>query len=216
MSYREGGFNPNKYKVLKNREEACDKKCSNCAIGTDLIFAITCDKEKGIKYVPGDVDKDAKYFVLRYDKDPHARWAMYHYASSIKEENPQFAKELLEELMSTSVEANDSKMHNLCMISLGRLVVDSPRLYGEHLNSGNINNDKEPPSGYYPPELVYGSVELDPSRAISNIPRCSFCGNNIFVCTCHTRNQDIKENFRKIYGVIHPSSRRADNADSDS
>jgi len=42
----------------------------------------------------GDTDPDADYFVLRLDKDPHARIAAYHYALSIRESNPNLAFDL--------------------------------------------------------------------------------------------------------------------------
>jgi len=52
---------------------------------------------KGIynKYVvektDGTTDPEADYFVLRIDKDVHARRAAIAYADSIKEENPNLA-----------------------------------------------------------------------------------------------------------------------------
>ncbi len=42
----------------------------------------------------GPVDKKAKYFVLRFDKDPHARVAMAAYADSVESVNPQFAEDI--------------------------------------------------------------------------------------------------------------------------
>ncbi len=36
----------------------------------------------------------AKYFVLRFDKDPHARVAMSAYADSVESVNPQFAEDI--------------------------------------------------------------------------------------------------------------------------
>ena len=42
----------------------------------------------------GPVDKTAKYFVLRYDKDPHARVAMAAYADSVELVNPKFAEDI--------------------------------------------------------------------------------------------------------------------------
>ena len=51
------------------------------------------DKYHVIK-INGDTDPDAEYFVLRLDKDPHARIAAYHYALSIREENPNLAFDL--------------------------------------------------------------------------------------------------------------------------
>jgi len=44
------------------------------------------------------LDFDADYFVLRIDKDPHARVALQAYAESIKEDNPEFYTDLKEKL----------------------------------------------------------------------------------------------------------------------
>lgn len=41
------------------------------------------------------VDPDAKYFVLRYDKDPNAVVAVIAYAASITGDNSRFANDLL-------------------------------------------------------------------------------------------------------------------------
>ena len=40
------------------------------------------------------VDEDAKYFVLRYDTDPHARKALLAYAESVRSDNSQLASDL--------------------------------------------------------------------------------------------------------------------------
>ena len=40
------------------------------------------------------VDPNAWYFVLRIDKDPHARIAALAYSRSVEQDNPKFAKEL--------------------------------------------------------------------------------------------------------------------------
>jgi len=37
------------------------------------------------------VDKNAVYFVLRVDKDPHAIPALLAYAKSVEKDNPEFA-----------------------------------------------------------------------------------------------------------------------------
>ena len=44
------------------------------------------------------VDPEAKYFVLRYDKDKHARVALEAYARSIWTENYTLAIEIMAEL----------------------------------------------------------------------------------------------------------------------
>lgn len=44
------------------------------------------------------IDPNAKYFVLRYDKDPNAVMAVIAYAVSITGKNSQFAQELLQKV----------------------------------------------------------------------------------------------------------------------
>lgn len=46
----------------------------------------------------GEQDPEADYFVLRLDKDPHARAAAKAYADSIKEENPNLAFDIREQV----------------------------------------------------------------------------------------------------------------------
>lgn len=41
-----------------------------------------------------ECDPNAEYFVLRVDKDPHARKALRAYADSVESENPDFASHL--------------------------------------------------------------------------------------------------------------------------
>lgn len=45
------------------------------------------------------VAKRAKYFVLRFDKDPHARVAMAAYADSVEAVNPKFAEDIRKKIM---------------------------------------------------------------------------------------------------------------------
>ncbi len=40
------------------------------------------------------LDPEARYFVLRYDKDPHAQAALLAYAESCQVDNPQLAADL--------------------------------------------------------------------------------------------------------------------------
>ena len=40
------------------------------------------------------IDKDAVYFVLRVDKDPHAIPALLSYAASVRNDNPEFASDV--------------------------------------------------------------------------------------------------------------------------
>lgn len=44
------------------------------------------------------MDADAKYFILRYDKDPHAQVAILAYAKSVENENPQLSRDLIKEV----------------------------------------------------------------------------------------------------------------------
>jgi hypothetical protein len=44
------------------------------------------------------IDQAARYFVLRYDNDRHARVALDAYASSIRDEDPALAADILEAL----------------------------------------------------------------------------------------------------------------------
>lgn len=47
-------------------------------------------------------DPSACYFVLRYDTDPHARAALYAYASSASHDRPKLATDLLAALTATA------------------------------------------------------------------------------------------------------------------
>lgn len=44
------------------------------------------------------VDPKAKYFVLRYDQDPHARVALAAYAESVQRDNPLLADDVRKRL----------------------------------------------------------------------------------------------------------------------
>lgn len=48
------------------------------------------------------INPNAKYFILRYDKDPHARVALLAYANSIALENPQLANQLIDDIAKFS------------------------------------------------------------------------------------------------------------------
>lgn len=67
MNYKEGGFDPKRYKIQK-------------ADGSPI-------------------NPEAKHFVLRYDKDPHALLALQVYAASIATDNEQYSTELREEIV---------------------------------------------------------------------------------------------------------------------
>ena len=53
------------------------------------------------------VDPNADYFVLRLDKDPHARKALRAYAVSVKDDNPQFAIDLWNKLETYGIKPID-------------------------------------------------------------------------------------------------------------
>jgi hypothetical protein len=67
------------------------------------------------------VDPEAEYFLLRFDKDPHALKALYAYANSVKEDNPQLACDLGEKIdkhiklldyfLPTSINLGEAKCH---------------------------------------------------------------------------------------------------------
>ena len=48
------------------------------------------------------IDPNARYFILRYDKDLHARKALDAYANSVLSENPKFAMDLQRALFETA------------------------------------------------------------------------------------------------------------------
>ena len=48
-----------------------------------------------VEKIDGTIDPRAEYFVLRIDKDPHARVALRAYSRSIQEAEPNFAGELM-------------------------------------------------------------------------------------------------------------------------
>ncbi len=51
------------------------------------------------------VAKRAKYFVLRFDKDPHARVAMAAYADSVESVNPKFAEDIRKKIRPHNIRA---------------------------------------------------------------------------------------------------------------
>jgi len=63
--------------------------------GLETRYAIT--KTDG-----SPIDPDARYFVLRYDKDPSARVALCAYGQNVRAVNPQLADDLLAALEATS------------------------------------------------------------------------------------------------------------------
>jgi hypothetical protein len=54
------------------------------------------------------LDSEAKYFVLRYDKDPHAKKALEAYANSISDENYKLAMEIRAEIFPELCEGDNS------------------------------------------------------------------------------------------------------------
>ncbi len=69
------------------------------------------DKYK-VSKTDGETDPDADYFVLRLDNDPHARIAAYHYALSVKEENPNLAFDLQRKIIKYESKKNDNTEPN--------------------------------------------------------------------------------------------------------
>lgn len=64
------------------------------------------ERKYEIKKTDGSpMDPNAWYFVLRVDKDPHARVAAEAYAESVRKDNPRLANELMKRL----IEFNDQK-----------------------------------------------------------------------------------------------------------
>lgn len=45
------------------------------------------------------IDPNAEYFVLRIDKDPHAKKALRAYADSVRKDNPILATDLYDKLI---------------------------------------------------------------------------------------------------------------------
>jgi len=84
MIHKEGGWKE-KYVILKPTKVTCTTCDSN---KTDCGMA--CDGE--VKLM--EVDKNATYFVLRLDTDPHARAAAREYARSVSDENIQLSRDI--------------------------------------------------------------------------------------------------------------------------
>ena len=51
----------------------------------------------------------AEYFVLRFDKDPHARVAMAAYADSVESVNPKFAEDIRKKIRPHNRRAAERK-----------------------------------------------------------------------------------------------------------
>ena len=86
MSYKEGGWQ-NKYRIQKYvGQSGCNCREAHCGCWTLS------------KPIFEDVDPEAVYFVLRLDTDPHARAAAREYARSVKDENPEFAEDILKKI----------------------------------------------------------------------------------------------------------------------
>lgn len=80
-------------------------------------------KKYRIEKIDGETDPDAEYFVLRTDKDPHARKALLTYAVSVREDNEEFSDDLFDML----------RKYDETIIVKGRLEIDE-----EMLSSGPI------------------------------------------------------------------------------
>ncbi len=82
--YKDGGWK-DKYRILKLRP------CPHTADVRDTAGYCGCvDGQE--EYAP---DPEARYFVLRFDTDPHARDAMRAYSRSVYGDNPEFANDIL-------------------------------------------------------------------------------------------------------------------------
>lgn len=57
--------------------------------------------ENGVMIGIRFTEPNAKYFVMRFDEDPHARVAMYAYAASVQLDNPEFDKDIRKQLLAT-------------------------------------------------------------------------------------------------------------------
>lgn len=89
MSYKEGGLIKDKYLIYKLNP-----------IVSEAFVRVDCrydhDAYRMLKHIPvALVDPEAQYFVLRVDKDLHARKALLAYADSVKDDNQAFAFELV-------------------------------------------------------------------------------------------------------------------------
>lgn len=92
MSYKKGGLKM-KYRIqkFKGLEWKCGCREACCPHSPEPVFE--------------DVDPNAKYFVLRYDTDPHAREAMVAYANSVRLDNEVFANDIIKELKNNPLKA---------------------------------------------------------------------------------------------------------------
>lgn len=73
--------------------------------GSYLRDGLVRDKYTITKTSGEPVDPTARYFVLRYDADPHARVALAAYAESVRADNQQLADDLVAELHELELEA---------------------------------------------------------------------------------------------------------------
>ena len=86
-NYKRGGWDQ-KYVI--------QKRCARCRgkglIGLRSIVPRHCRRCEGTGVT--QIDPKAIYFVLRIDKDPHARKAVLAYAASVEQDNPKFAQDI--------------------------------------------------------------------------------------------------------------------------
>jgi len=76
-------------------------KCAHCSarsVGEAMERCFPCPQTR-----LEEVDPNAEYFILRIDTDPHARVALKAYADSVEQDNPQFAKDIREQLTIVSL-----------------------------------------------------------------------------------------------------------------
>lgn len=83
--YKKGGWK-DKYVIYKLK---------TCVRGSTRKYLDPPRQGDGEEYqIKVKVDPEAKYFVLRYDKDPNAVVAMQAYADSVEAVNPEFANDI--------------------------------------------------------------------------------------------------------------------------
>lgn len=84
-SYKTGGLVKDKYLIYKLNP-----------IRSEAFINVNFREEPYADHIPVSlVDKEAQYFVLRVDADPHARVALYEYAVSVRLDNPKLCEEII-------------------------------------------------------------------------------------------------------------------------
>jgi len=100
----QGGLR-HKYQIKKWEAVACPCREVDCPHILDDYLIFTGNLV--------DVDEDAEYFVLRIDKDPHARAALMAYIISVEDENGVLAGDLKDWLIKTSTSTGAQKVREI-------------------------------------------------------------------------------------------------------